>query len=60
MITMGAYKMASRTVKKHKGVDISCLRPEMAVVDLIYPETKGHINYNETKRNKYALLITFC
>ena len=36
--------MAIRTVSKHKEVDISCLRAVMAVFDLIYPETKGHMS----------------
>ena len=39
-----AYEMAIRAVKKHKGVDISYPRAVLAVFDLIYPETRGHMN----------------
>ena len=44
MVTVQAYEMAIRAVKKHKGVDISYPRAIMAVFDLIYPETSGHMN----------------
>ena len=44
MVTMQAYEMAIRGVKKHKGVDISHPRAVMAVFDLIYPEISGHMN----------------
>ena len=40
---MQAHEMAIRAVKNHKGVDISYPRAIMAVFDLIYPETSGHI-----------------
>ena len=44
MVTLHAYEMAIRDVKKHKGVDISYPRAVMAAFDLIYPETSGHMN----------------
>ena len=44
MVTMQAYEMAIKTVNKHNGVNISCPRAVMAIVDLIYSETKGHMN----------------
>ena len=44
MVTMQAYEMAIRAVKKHKRVDISYPRALMAVFDLIYPEISGLMN----------------
>ena len=44
MVTVQAYELAIRAVKKHKEVDISYPRAVMAVFDLIYPETSGHMN----------------
>ena len=43
MVTVQAYEMAIRAVKKHKGVDISHPRAVMAVFDLIYSEISGHM-----------------
>ena len=40
MVTMQAYEMTIRAVKKHKGVDISYPRAVMAVFDLI-PRSVG-------------------
>jgi len=44
MVTVQAYEMAIRAVKKHKGEDISYPRAVMAVFDLIYPKISGHMN----------------
>ena len=44
MVAMQAHEMAIRAVNERKGVDISCPCAMMAVFDLIYPETREHMN----------------
>ena len=48
MVTVQAYEMAIRAVKKHKRVDISYPRAVMAVFDLIYPDEINSFLYSRS------------